>query len=110
MKTVKFLLFLPIQNTRVMARYPITLNRRTLFCKSMFNFLVGMNCIDEKNPNVAIIDKRTTDGKRMIKILNSTGVIKQDVVSTTEVTKDDIEKIRELSHRRLAEKIELYGL
>ena len=93
-----------------MAQYIISLDRRTLFGRNMFNFLAGMNCINANTPNIADVDERTTEGKRLIKILNASGVIKQDVVSTTEVTKDDIEKIRELSHRRLAEKIELYGL
>ena len=93
-----------------MAQYTISLDRRTLFGRNMFNFLAGMNWINANTPNIADVDERTTEGKRLIKILNASCVTKQDVVSTTEGTKDDIEKIRELSHRRLAEKIELYGL
>lgn len=93
-----------------MATYQLTLDRRTLFGKNMFNFLAGMNCIDESEPNIAIVDERTADGKRIFRILNASGAIKKNAITTTDVTKTDIEKIRELSHRRLAEKIELYGL
>ena len=61
-----------------MATYQLTLDRRTLFGKNMFNFLAGMNCIDESEPNIAIVDERTADGKRMIKILNALGAIKKN--------------------------------
>ncbi|MBO4601580.1 MAG: hypothetical protein J5651_00275 [Salinivirgaceae bacterium] len=93
-----------------MAQYTLQLDRRTLFGKNMFNFLAGMNCIDADAPNVAVVDERTAEGKRIFKILNASGAIKKAEITTTDVTRADIEKIRELSHRRLAEKLELYDL
>ena len=59
-----------------MAQYTLQLDRRTLFGKNMFNFLVGMNCIDENNPNVAEVDERTADGKKITQVLHTLGVIK----------------------------------
>ena len=61
-----------------MAQYTLQLDRRTLFGKNMFNFLAGMNCIVADAPNVAVVDERTADGKRMIKILNALGAIKKN--------------------------------
>lgn len=59
-----------------MAQYVLQLDRRTLFGKNMFNFLAGMNCVNEENPNVADVDERTADGKRIMRLLYAVGIVK----------------------------------
>ena len=59
-----------------MARHTITLDRRTLFGKNMFNFLVGMKYVDIDNPDVADVDERTYEGKRIMHILYYFGIVK----------------------------------
>ena len=58
-----------------MANYNITLDKRTLLGKNLFNFLVGMNCIKEDRPDIAEIDERTSDGRKITQILYDFGII-----------------------------------
>lgn len=60
-----------------MAQYALQLDRRTHFGKNFFNFLNEMNCIDAENPNVADVDERTADGKRIMQLLYAVGVVKK---------------------------------
>lgn len=60
-----------------MAQYALQLDRRTHFGKNFFNFLDEMNCISAENPNVADVDERTADGKRIMQLLYAVGVVKK---------------------------------
>lgn len=59
-----------------MARHTISIDRRTIFGKNMFNFLVGMRYVDVDNPEVADVDERTSDGKKIMQILYDFGIVK----------------------------------
>ena len=71
-----------------MASYNITLYKSTLFGKNLFNFLVGMNCIKEERPDIAEIDERTNDGRKIMQVLYDFGIIK------SQYDRNFVEKIR----------------
>lgn len=60
-----------------MATYSISLDKRTLFGKNMYNFLVGMNYVNMEDPNMADIDERTSDGRKIKKILCELGILEK---------------------------------
>lgn len=74
-----------------MAVYSITLDKRTLFGKNMFNFLVGMNYIDENEPNFADIDERTSAGRKTKKMLFEFGILNEN--SKKEKEKKELKEI-----------------
>ena len=59
-----------------MATYQLTLDRRTLLGKNVFNFLMAMNYVDEANPTIADVDERTADGKKVMQALYALGIVK----------------------------------
>ena len=79
-----------------MAQYALQLDRRTHFGKNFFNFLAEMNCISAENPNIADVDERTADGKRIMQILYTIGIVKSPY------NPEFVAKIRE-SERQIAE-------
>ena len=85
-------------NNTTMAVYSITLDKRTLFGKNMFNFLVGMNYIDENDPNYADIDERTIAGRKTKKMLFEFGILKNKK-SEKEKEKEELTKIFSLINK-----------
>lgn len=58
-----------------MAKIDITLDKRTLLGKNIFNFLVGMKYLDENKPGFINIDEKTSEGKKIVSFLYSLGCV-----------------------------------
>ncbi len=80
------------KNNKYMATYSISLDKRTLFGKNMYNFLVGMNYVNKEVPNVADIDERTSDGRKIKKVLYELGIL-ENIENEKDKEKEELSEI-----------------